>query len=115
MKTLTAALAMVLLAGCAGRAPDPVATASATDTNLTCAQIEQRLESNRYQITELGRERGAKVAQNVAAGVAGLFIWPAWFLMDFQGTAKIEQEALEQRISHLTDLYRDRGCTGDLR
>ena len=25
-----------------------------------------------------------KVAQNVAAGVAGLVVWPLWFAMDFK-------------------------------
>ena len=28
---------------------------------------------------ELGSEEGGKVAQNVAAGVVGLFIWPVLF------------------------------------
>ena len=41
------------------------------------------------------------MAQNVAAGVAGLFIWPLWFAMDFQGSAGIEAGALQSRQQYL--------------
>jgi hypothetical protein len=82
--------------------PNPVATVQAHDANSSCSAIQTELVSNNHQISELGKDQGKKVAQNVAAGVAGLFIWPLWFAMDFQGTAGKETTALEQRNAYLT-------------
>lgn len=49
-------------------------------------------------MTELAKEHGWKVAQNVAAGVGGLVVWPLWFAMDWQGTANTEAAALHSPI-----------------
>jgi hypothetical protein len=64
-------LITLLLAGCAGRAPNPVATVNPTDNMLTCYQINAEIAANNEKIKDLAREHGWKVAQNVAAGVAG--------------------------------------------
>lgn len=56
----------------------------------------------------LGGEEGAKVAQNVVAGVAGLFIWPLWFAMDFQGAAPKAIAALQARQQYLATLAEQR-------
>ena len=45
-----------------------------------------------------------KVAQNVAAGVAGLVVWPLFFAMDFKSYASKEVAALEARQQYLTTL-----------
>ena len=63
------------------------------------------------RISELGSEQGAKVAQNVVAGVAGLFIPVLWFGMDFQGAAGTEQAALQGRQQYLASLAGER-CGG---
>ena len=47
--------------------------------------IAAEIQANSQKVQDLGSEEGSKVAQNVAAGVAGLFIWPLWFAMGFQG------------------------------
>ncbi len=54
---------------------------------MDCNAINAEIATNTAQQSELGKEKGAKVVQNVAAGVAGLVIWPLWFAMDFQGAA----------------------------
>jgi hypothetical protein len=46
----------------------------------------------------------------VAAGVAGLFIWPLWFGMDFQGAAGKEAAALQSRQQYLATLAEQRRC-----
>jgi hypothetical protein len=84
-----------------------VQTAQAGDNHLSCPAIQAEMASNNTKITELGREKGQKTAQNVAAGVAGLFIWPLWFLMDFQGAAATETVALQNRNVHLASLADD--------
>jgi hypothetical protein len=53
-------------------------------------------------------EQGGKVAQNVAAGVAGLIIWPIWFGMDFKDAAGKEVAALQARQQYLTTLATER-------
>lgn len=107
----TIALALVLtLAACAGRAPAPVAVVQPTDKALDCQAIAAEVAANDSKIRELGREEGGKVAQNIAAGVAGLIIWPLWFAMDFQNAAGKEVAALQQRQSYLATLATERRC-----
>src|ERR1700693_4174906 len=96
-----------LLAGlgaCAGRPPQPVAVVQPVDPFMNCAAISAEGQSNNAKIQDLGSEEGGKVAQNVAAGVAGLFIWPIWFAMDFQGSASKEITALQTRQQYLGTL-----------
>ena len=99
-----------LLGACAGRAPAPVAVVQPMDNSLTCSAMMAEVASNNAKITELGSEKGAKVAQNVAAGVVGLVVWPVWFLMDFQGAAGTEIKALQDRNAYLATKVNEEGC-----
>jgi hypothetical protein len=105
-KLLLAATAVVTLtvAACAGRAPAPVQTVQMKDAMMDCAAINAEITGNTARLGELGSEKGGKVAQNVAAGVAGLFIWPLWFAMDFQGAADTEARAVDARDQYLSTL-----------
>ena len=95
MHKLIAAASMALLAACAGRTPAPVSLSQIQDRTMSSQAIQAEIRANNSKISELGGEQGAKTAQNIAAGVAGLFIWPLWFAMDFQGAATKEIAALE--------------------
>ncbi len=77
---------------------------------MACAQIQAEIAGNNQLIADLGSEKGAKVAQNVAAGVAGLLIWPIWFVMDFKGAASTDQEALKQRNIYLASMATSERC-----
>src|SRR5437660_2560123 len=55
-----------------------------------------------------GSDQGLKTTQNVAAGVAGIFIPVLWFGMDFQGTADKETQALQARQQYLASLAAQR-------
>jgi hypothetical protein len=101
---------VMMTAACAGRAPQPVAVVKGDDSQLNCAAITTEVHANDQKIADLGRESGNKVAQNVAAGVAGLFIWPLWFAMDFQGAADKETVALQQRQQYLATLAKEKAC-----
>jgi hypothetical protein len=108
---ITSVFALVVLtAGCARRAPTPVPVVQAQDRQMDCAAIFAESQSNASKIRELGSEEGSKVAQNVAAGVAGLFIWPLWFAMDFQNAAAKEGAALQSRQQYLATLADQRQC-----
>jgi hypothetical protein len=54
----------------------------------------------------------AKVAQNVAAGVAGFVVPVLWFGMDFQGTADKEAAALQARQQYLGAMAVQKRCGG---
>jgi hypothetical protein len=111
-KTVTAFAAIgVVLTGCAGRAPNPVPTVQPTDAFADCAAILIEAQANNQKMANLAGDQGAKTAQNVAAGVVGLFIWPVWFGMDFQGSAGIEIEALQARQQYLAAGAAQQHCT----
>jgi len=101
----------IALAGCAGHAANPVTTVQAQDQQSDCTMIRAEIEANNITVRKLGGEQGVKVAQNVAAGVAGLFVWPLLFAMDWQGSAGKEVTALQARQQFLTVLATQR-CTG---
>ena len=98
----------VFCVGCAGRDPQPIATVQPTDANATCAMITAEIQANNIKVQELAGEEGAKVAQNVAAGVAGVVIPVLWFGMDFKGAASKEVAALQARQQYLTVLATER-------
>lgn len=107
-RCMFAAFTAVVLADCAGRDPQPVATVQPTDAAATCAMITAEIEANNIKVRELAGEEGAKVAQNVAAGVAGVVIPVLWFGMDFKGAASKEVTALQARQQYLTTLATER-------
>ena len=109
MKKFSAVAALALLcAACAGRDPQPIATVQATDANASCAMIAAEIEANNINVKDLAGEEGGKVAQNVAAGVGGLFIPVLWFAMDFKGAASKEVTALQARQQYLATLATER-------
>ena len=90
------ALTAVVLGASAGRSPQPVAVVQPQDQFTDCAAIRAEVEANNRRVQELASEEGLKTTQNVAAGVAGLFIPVLWFGMDFQGAASKEAAALQK-------------------
>lgn len=104
MHRILALLGLFLFAACAGRAPQPVAAVQDRDRLSDCQALQSELLANNRMLADLSSESGAKVAQNIAAGVVGLVIWPVWFAMDFQNAAGRESTALEQRNQYLTTL-----------
>jgi hypothetical protein len=101
------ALGLVLTA-CAGRDPHPVAVVQPQDAQSDCAMIRAEIEANNVQAEKLAQENGAKIAQNVAAGVVGVVIWPVWFAMDAKGAAGTEMDALKARQQYLATLAQQR-------
>ncbi len=101
----------IVLVGCAGRDPQPIATVQAQDQYSDCTMIRAEIEANNAKVTQLANEQGWKVAQNVGAGVVGLVIWPVWFGMDFKDAAGKDAAALEARQKYLTVLAEQR-CAG---
>ena len=98
----------LILASCAGRAPAPVSVVQPQDRYLDCKAILAEVETNNKKVSELASEEGLKVAQNVAAGVAGIVIPVLWFGMDWQGAASKEVTALQSRQQYLATMAEER-------
>src|SRR5271169_3234138 len=96
------------LAACAGRDPHPVSVVQPQDTHSDCAMIQAEIQANNVQAQKLADENHAKIAQNVAAGVVGVMIWPVWFAMDAKGAAGTEMDALTARQQYLSTLAAQR-------
>jgi hypothetical protein len=65
--------------------------------------ITAEIQANNIKVQELAGEEGAKVAQNVAAGVADVVIPVLWFGMDFKGAAS--KEVLRSKHVNSTSPY----------
>jgi hypothetical protein len=100
--------AAIALSGCAGRSPQPVAIVQLQDVQSTCAMLTAEIEANNIKVKELASEQGIKLAQNVAAGVAGFVIPVLWFGMDWQGSAGKDLAALQARQQYLASLAAER-------
>jgi hypothetical protein len=74
----------------------------------SCAAITAEVQANNTRVQQLASEKGEKAAQNVAAGVAGIFIPVLWFGMDWQGAAGTEEAALNNRQQYLGALAAQR-------
>jgi hypothetical protein len=109
MRRVFLAIAVGLaLSACAGRDPQPIATVQVQDAYADCTMIRAEIEGNNQKAKQLADEQGMKTAQNVAAGVVGVVIWPVWFAMDSKGAAGTEAAALQSRQQYLTTLATQR-------
>jgi hypothetical protein len=98
----------LVLSACAGRDPHPIAVVQPQDAQSDCAKIRAEIEANNVQAEKLADENHAKIAQNVAAGVVGVVVWPVWFAMDAKGAAGTEMDALKARQQYLATLAEQR-------
>jgi hypothetical protein len=110
MKKWAMVAGVLVLAGCAGRAPAPVQVVQPQDRYMDCAAILAEVEANNAKVQQLASDQGLKTTQNVVAGVAGFVIPVLWFGMDFQGTADKETAALQARQQYLATLAEQRRC-----
>jgi len=102
----------VALSSCAGRDPQAMSTVQPQDAYADCTMIKAEINGNNQKAQQLANEQGMKVAQNVAAGVVGLVIWPVWFGMDFKGAAAQDAANLQARQEYLTQLAVQRCSPG---
>jgi hypothetical protein len=78
------------------------------DASSDCAMIHAEIEGNNTRAQALAGEQNGRVAQNVAAGVVGVFVWPVLFAMDMKGAAGTEAGQLNARQEYLTNLAAQR-------
>lgn len=108
-KTLSVIIAVIFVAGCAGRAANPVSVNQYGDASRSCKAIESELSFIDSEVSRL-IPATEKTGKNVALGVAGAFFLVPWFFMDFSQAEQTEINALRQRHNHLIILAGEKNC-----
>jgi hypothetical protein len=108
MRIFVAAALAAVVGTCPGRDAQPVAVVQPHDQTSDCTMICAEIEAYNIKVNDLARERGLKTAQNVAAGVVGVFVWPVFFAMDTKGAADTEIASLQSRQQYLSKLAEQR-------
>src|SRR5690606_33755103 len=103
IKPLLVSLVFVSLVGCAGRTANPVMVYQQGDEQKTCQAISSEIRTIENNIQRLIPE-SEKTGKNIALGVAGLFVWPAWLFMDLSNAEKEEINAFRNRHDRLVSI-----------
>ncbi|MDZ7752687.1 MAG: hypothetical protein U5S82_13720 [Gammaproteobacteria bacterium] len=97
------------LAGCAGRAANPVMVHQYGDDKKSCQALEWEMAFIQGEMQRLIPQTD-KTGKNVALGVTGaLFIVPLFF-MDLSQAEQMEVNAYRQRYNHLLIIAGDKQC-----
>ena len=117
MNKIIAALSIsaVILSGCAGRKPNPVAEVQPGDATLTCKQLYNEVRVNNEAILGLIGEKRKSQGGNVAAGVGAVVFFPALFFLNVKGAAGEEARAYQRRNQGLISRYNAKGCKPEIR
>lgn len=115
MKTKAIIFPLILclgIYGCAGRTPNPVIAQQYGDEKKSCSAIQKELTFIESEIKRMMPESD-KTGQNVALGVAGVFLLVPWFFMDFSDADKVEINAYRRRYNQLVILADEKKCGFD--
>ena len=99
----------LLLAGCGGRPPNPVAQYLPGDEQRSCEGLKSEVANNEAEILRLLPDEDA-TGKNVVLGVAGAFLLVPWFFMDFKEAEATEIQALRRRNQSLREIAGTKGC-----
>jgi len=108
-KTTAGILLCFMVAGCAGRAANPVMVHQYGDERRSCTALEKDISFTESEITRLIPETD-KTGTNVALAVTGFFLIVPLFFMDLNESEQIEVNALRQRYNHLVILADEKQC-----
>jgi len=100
----------LVLAGCAGRDPNPVFIQQYGDREKSCETLEVEISQIEQEIQRLVPQTN-KTGKNVALGVTGVFLIVPLFFMDLSQAERIEVEAYRQRYNHLVIIATEKGCS----
>lgn len=104
--------AALLVAGCGGRAANPVSESSAFDLKLSCAHLDAEAEANSRRIDDLRDERNTNRLRNLTRVPGALIGNPlsALALADTSRAIYVEIDALEARNERLEELKQEKRC-----
>ena len=104
-----AQFALLPIAGCGGRAANPVASVQPGDAGLNCQALRTEMATVEQQVEALIPE-SKKTGKNVGLGIAGLFLIVPFFFMDSGAAEKAEIRAFRSRYGELQKTYSQKGC-----
>jgi hypothetical protein len=108
-----AVAALMLAAGCGGRAAVPIQVTQASDYQLSCEQIAAEQNAIVAKVNALRAEDEAAHNSNIALGVVGaVLFWPALFALDTNETQQQEIGLYRSRSEHLNIVAGQKGCLG---
>lgn len=107
-------VSLAVLAGCAGRAANPIMIQQYGDNAKSCQALELDMAFIESEVQRLVPDT-EKTGKNVALGVTGAFLLVPLFFMDFSQSEQIEVNAYRQRYNHLAILSMEKGCETERR
>lgn len=102
-------MTVTIIAGCGGRAANPIMLQQYGDDRKSCRTLEQEMTLVQGEIQRLIPET-EKTGKNVTLGVAGLFFIFPWFFMDLSKAEQMEVNAFRQRYNHLLIIATEKQC-----
>lgn len=112
MRSRLASIALacaLILAGCGGRAANPIMINQFGDANKSCPALELEMSQIQESIQKLV-PKTEKAGKNTALGVTGFFFIVPLFFMDLSQAEQIEIDAFRQRYNSLAVIATDKGC-----
>lgn len=100
----------LVVAGCGGKSPNPVASYLPGDEKRSCGGLKSEIAMNEAEIAKLVPGEDA-TGKNVALGVAGAFLIVPWFFMDFKEGEATELQALRRRNQWLREVASTKDCS----
>ncbi len=101
----------IMLAGCAGTDPYPIAVYLPGDENKSCAALRAEIANTNKHIVRLEAQKSKQERENIFWFCAGWFLIVPWFFMDLKENEKPEIEARLQRKDALLIIAADKGCS----
>jgi hypothetical protein len=101
--------AALVLAGCGGRAANPVMISQFGDNKKSCDALQLEMSQIQDSIQKL-IPKTEKTGKNTALGVTGFFFIVPLFFMDLSQSEQIEVDAFRQRYNGLAVIATDKGC-----
>ncbi len=97
----------VVVVGCAGSAThDVVSTHQANDDALSCREINSEMTKAQMVIDGVNKDKEDLTAADITDGI----LWFPFNLIAKHGNYKSAIEAADRRITHLSDLRKERNC-----
>jgi len=100
----------LLLVGCAGRQAYPISSHQPGDKDKACDVLRDEINYLRVEHEDKKDLHQTKEVADIALFIGGLLILVPWFFMDFKDAEKVEYQAIDLRIKHLSSLAREKRC-----
>lgn len=111
-KFVTILMTVGILAGCAGRDPNMMASMQTEDKNLVCADMEKEYSNNHnVALVKIKANETDDDKDLILGGVGVLLFFPVLFALDTKNADGNEGNSLIDRNEHLVKLANDKGCT----